>query len=566
MRWGSGRTDAPRIFHLSNAIALVATAIDRNRWLAFQHKRVYPNVFLLNIAGSGDRKSTPMGYAKEALAAAYPKRLLSNDYSPEALIADLAARGDCSRGTAFMDEAGRILGTMRKGGYGEGLKDLLSELWDGPELFTRTLRGEAFTLRSVYINLVMATTNSRFLETVSSEDVTSGFFARFLPFVVIERVERRRLSLLTGETKSTGDALYRLLAEMGARLEDPSAISITRAAVDRLDAAEQAIEEWAGRQYHGDLIVPWSKRLAEYASRLAIVFAISEGVEEIRVGMFCGRWTSWSGPPEDMASLVRQLLSDRREREIERLRQYIEKNPGISRRDICRNTDLRSDQVADYAAVLRSRDKVMIQSSGRVGALLPGSAPAGWRWCRVSGVGSTGKGEGSQRPADAADTQHLDGRRRSRSSRPVAEQETIHADDKKPKFGHVPGTSPSDNRINSGSKKGAVAYHAVVPVPPRLLELEDAAAYLGVSTWTYWGWRAPARCGGSASRPRVAVICASCYSTETTWIPFLFPHLSGRHMGERINDFRKAWTTACRKAGVPGRLRMISGARRSGTW
>jgi integrase len=38
-------------------------------------------------------------------------------------------------------------------------------------------------------------------------------------------------------------------------------------------------------------------------------------------------------------------------------------------------------------------------------------------------------------------------------------------------------------------------------------------------------------------------------------IPFLFPHPSGRFRGQRIDDFRKAWATACRRAGVPGRLR-----------
>ncbi len=38
-------------------------------------------------------------------------------------------------------------------------------------------------------------------------------------------------------------------------------------------------------------------------------------------------------------------------------------------------------------------------------------------------------------------------------------------------------------------------------------------------------------------------------------IPWLFPHLRGRRRGERIRDFRKAWATACTKAGVPGRLR-----------
>lgn len=38
-------------------------------------------------------------------------------------------------------------------------------------------------------------------------------------------------------------------------------------------------------------------------------------------------------------------------------------------------------------------------------------------------------------------------------------------------------------------------------------------------------------------------------------IPFLFPRLRGRRVGERRRDYRKAWATACNNAGVPGRLR-----------
>jgi integrase len=39
-------------------------------------------------------------------------------------------------------------------------------------------------------------------------------------------------------------------------------------------------------------------------------------------------------------------------------------------------------------------------------------------------------------------------------------------------------------------------------------------------------------------------------------IPYLFPHLSkGRLQGERIRDFWKSWTSACKSAGMVGMLR-----------
>ena len=39
-------------------------------------------------------------------------------------------------------------------------------------------------------------------------------------------------------------------------------------------------------------------------------------------------------------------------------------------------------------------------------------------------------------------------------------------------------------------------------------------------------------------------------------IPYLFPHLmKGRLQGQRIRDFRKSWSSACKAAGLSGMLR-----------
>jgi integrase len=37
-------------------------------------------------------------------------------------------------------------------------------------------------------------------------------------------------------------------------------------------------------------------------------------------------------------------------------------------------------------------------------------------------------------------------------------------------------------------------------------------------------------------------------------VPHVFPYFSGRFRGERVGDFGKAWATACKAAGCPGRI------------
>ena len=53
-----------------------------------------------------------------------------------------------------------------------------------------------------------------------------------------------------------------------------------------------------------------------------------------------------------------------------------------------------------------------------------------------------------------------------------------------PKPGHNPGIDEANVGVNGAPERGAPVSQAIAPVPPRLLDLEAAAAYLGVSPWT----------------------------------------------------------------------------------
>lgn len=55
---------------------------------------------------------------------------------------------------------------------------------------------------------------------------------------------------------------------------------------------------------------------------------------------------------------------------------------------------------------------------------------------------------------------------------------------RKAESGHVPGTSGGQGAENTGPESRTLALQAIAPVPPRLLELDGTALYLGVSPWT----------------------------------------------------------------------------------
>jgi hypothetical protein len=373
LRWvtyGSARTDAPVIFHTSSALVLVATAIHRQRWLDFAHKRVYPSLYVLNLADSGQRKSTPLDYAKTAVASIFPSRLLANEYSPEALVRDLDKRSrqvadgttvvPGARGVAFVDEAGRLLGTMRRSSYAEGLKDVLAALWDAPPQLSRILQKGDYQLRNVYVNLVLATTTTRFIDLVTPEDIGSGFLARFLPFVVHERVERRPLQLRRSDTDTQERVLAQALQDIGTKVEAPSAMDIDETARARLDQAEVGLMEWAERQYNSDLACAWTQRLSEYAQRLAIVFAVSEAAPTIELPHVLRAVQVVDRAKEDVQMLIEDITKGTQERDAGRVERFILNNPGITKRELARTSRLKVNRLDAITLELEGQERIKI--------------------------------------------------------------------------------------------------------------------------------------------------------------------------------------------------------------
>lgn len=363
LRWtthGTQRTDAPSEFHRAVAITLASTAIDRHRWLELEHKTVHPSVYHLCLARSGQRKSTPINYG-EALLAEWPEVVLANEYSPEALVKHLDSRKP-SHGTLFADEAGRLFTTMQRRGYGEALKDILSALWDSPVRYARQLSQASYALTDVYLNLYLATTLSRVVETLQPEDIASGFLARFLPIVVTAPTVRKPLRSRTPETQAEATRLAESLSHIRDSLaKDPKAYPIADGALDRLDHAEQDLGAWADREFEDDLLQPWARRLAEYGSRLAIIFAASESASSIESPHVRRAIAVVDHAKDGALHIVNELRMGAHARNQERFRRFVLANPGLSKRDAQRKTHWPAKEIEAVATELEGLALIRIE-------------------------------------------------------------------------------------------------------------------------------------------------------------------------------------------------------------
>lgn len=168
-------TDAPEIYHKFLSLSLLSLAVGRTP-ISITPTQLYPNFWLILIGASGiTRKTSAMKLALDVLPDDHA--YLPNDFSPEALQQSLSEQ---NQGLIWKEEIGGFLESMKKKDYMSGTADLLCQLFDCPDRYSKTLRSQRFDLSNVCFNIIAATTPSRFLETVKPSDFNSGFQSRFL--------------------------------------------------------------------------------------------------------------------------------------------------------------------------------------------------------------------------------------------------------------------------------------------------------------------------------------------------------------------------------------------------
>jgi hypothetical protein len=170
-------TGAPREFNALAGLVLVATVIQRRARLRMSFGDIYPNIYGAVIAPSSVyHKSSALAKPRAMLQRAMLDNLLLSELmTSEGLLKQLQAQ---PAGLVLRDEIGTLFASHNTK-YLASLKPDLTALFDCYP-YSRRLSNDEIKVQAPYLNILGATTPSRFFEGVSYIDWQDGFLARWL--------------------------------------------------------------------------------------------------------------------------------------------------------------------------------------------------------------------------------------------------------------------------------------------------------------------------------------------------------------------------------------------------
>jgi hypothetical protein len=193
-------TDGYIEYALQNMICALSTVVKRRLMLRLTIGKIYPNVWNINFGISTlSRKTTMQMLTLDIMRGANLDVFLPQDFTPEALISEMAVRtvtekntkngpervervnGDGrlnSKKAMWRDEYSSFVGGMGKS-YNQSLKETLCHFYDCPSDYDRALRREHFYLEQIYFVINANTTIPAFSKVIDPFiDFMSGWLIR----------------------------------------------------------------------------------------------------------------------------------------------------------------------------------------------------------------------------------------------------------------------------------------------------------------------------------------------------------------------------------------------------
>jgi hypothetical protein len=182
-------TEVPDIFSMWCCITGVAACLGRNVWVDMGHFTIYPNLYVVLVAGSARcRKSTAVLMTRKLLSFVKPEvKDFSQKLTTEAFIKALAEYDieedghtieKIAEGILIADELGTLID---KKSNETGLTVFLTSLYDNHDSFTyETIKRGKLVVPKSCVSLLGGTTEQWLRETIPIQSIGQGFTSRII--------------------------------------------------------------------------------------------------------------------------------------------------------------------------------------------------------------------------------------------------------------------------------------------------------------------------------------------------------------------------------------------------
>lgn len=383
--WGMEATDATACYHDLSAFMILSSLLSGNLKLETSYGTVKPNLWGMILGETTlDRKSTVMRMATDFLIKTDRDILLASDGSPEGLLGGLQLRSG-KTSMFFKDELTGFFSSVAKKDYLAGLPEMLTQLYDVPEFFSRRLRKETISITNVVFIFFGGGITEKMYTLVDESLVHSGFIPRFL--VVNGDADLSRFRKTGPPTPAVRDGkekiqtfldnLYRsynrdvqvqfLIGDQKHEAIQPQVIEavMQQDVWDLYGDIEYRMVEAANQSYYRSLALPTFERMTRSLLKMALLISAtrqepSDGKVEIvtddvlHAAKYIQEWGHYS------IHMLENLGRTAIESVLIKVLENIKENPGINRASIMRRHNLLSKQISEIEKTLEERGQIHI--------------------------------------------------------------------------------------------------------------------------------------------------------------------------------------------------------------
>jgi len=366
-------TEIPQEFSLWSSISGVSCALGRNVWLDQGAYVLFPNFYVLLLAGSGYlHKSTAINEVARMLSKVEPPlNIIRQKITPEALIEymrvprpDPEKKLDAEVNQGFII-AGEFSSFLNRRSYDQGLGVMVTDLYDCDDVFEyRTKARGIERISNVWCGILGASTLDWFKESMPASAIGGGLTSRMILVYVDRKPDPIAWIEFGPEKRKLREDLVKELQKLtlihGAFTLTPDA--------RKLHEEEYKSFHGSSELYHSKISQGYAGRRDKHLLKIAMVLSCVEGdTLVINESHITGAYSILKKTEEDLVRVLRLVTATDKGMASIDIAEIIQEHRSITQSDLLRKVSHRMDakEMRDVLATLEMESKIRVNLSGR---------------------------------------------------------------------------------------------------------------------------------------------------------------------------------------------------------